>query len=163
VTAPSFTVPLVEHARTPFPPDIDITPTSGRYVGFFENRHGEQLVYVHERGSDPVLYHGDYEWQPVTVTTPVIARVGTIATWQVGELIVDEAEALWLAGCLSASGASDANPATAIAMAFAEDAMTALREMPFEQRAEMMREARAEAKMRRAEEKKRGTGPSHEQ
>ena len=162
MTAPSFTVPLVEHADTPFPSDIDITPTSDRYVGFFENLHGEQLVYVHGRGSDPVLYHGDYEWLPVTVTMPVFARVATIATWQVGELIVDEAEALWLAGCLSASGGSDANPATAIATAFLADAMNTFQEMPSEQRAEMMSEARAEAKRRRAEEKKRGNGPSRE-
>ena len=115
----TFSVPLEEHAKTTFPEDVDITPTAQRYVGFFENVHGEQLVYVHEHGVDPVVYHGDYEWKPVTVVMPkwrIMSK--TVAMWVVGDLIVNLAEALWLAACLSASNAVDGNPAEAIATSF---------------------------------------------
>jgi hypothetical protein len=144
----TFSVPLVEHANTPFPANVEITRTAQRYVGFFENRHGEQLVYVHERDSEPVLYHGDYEWNPVPATLPERSRTfGPLASWVIGgQLIVDEAEALWLAGCRSASGADDAQPAQALATPLVEEAMREMDEMPAEKRAEMMRKARAAAK-----------------
>jgi hypothetical protein len=146
----SFSVPLVEHAKTPFPTDVDITPTADRYVGFFENRHGEQLVYVHERGARPVLYHGDYEWQPTTATMPTFKRTQGMATWVIGdELIVDETEALWLAACLAASGATDANVAEVISTQLVEDAMKAMRELPAEQRDQIMRDARQAAREQR--------------
>jgi hypothetical protein len=149
----TFSVPLVEHGETPFPANVEITGTAERYVGFFENRHGEQLVYVHERGSEPVLYHGDYEWNPVPARLPTYKRTfGPLKSWVTGgTLIVDEAEALWLAGCLSASGAVDAQPAQAIATQLVDEAMKEMDEMPAEKRDEMMREARAEVK-RRAKE-----------
>jgi hypothetical protein len=147
----SFSVPLVKHADKPFPADVDIARTGQRYVGFFENRHGEQLIYVHDHDNEPALYHGDYEWRPVTVTMPTYTRSHGIAHWLISdELIVDDAEALWLAGCLAASGAVGGDAAEAIATQLLEDAMKAMREMPAEQREEMMRVARAEAKKRRS-------------
>jgi len=145
----TFSVPLVKHGEKFFPTDVDIARTGQRYVGFFENSHGEQLVYVHERDSEPALYHGDIEWRPITATMPTYARSHGIAHWQISdELIVDDAEALWLAGCLAASGAVDGNAAEAIATQLLEDAMKTIGQMHAEQREEMMREARAEAKKR---------------
>ena len=65
-------------------------------------------------------------------------------------MILDETEALWLAGCLAASGASADNAAEAIAAQLLKDAMKAMDEMPVEQRDKLLREARAEAKKGRA-------------
>jgi hypothetical protein len=146
----TFSVPLVEHAGTPFPADVDVTVTRQRYVGFFENPHGEQLVYVHEHGADPVVYHGDFAWDPVTATMPARARQEGLAYWHVGNMILDETEALWLAGCLAASGAITGNAAEAIADQLVKDAMQSIEEMPAEQRDKLLREARAEAKKRRS-------------
>jgi hypothetical protein len=150
----SFSAPLVEHARKPFPADVDVTPSAQRYVGFFANRHSEQLVYVHERGAQPVLYHGDYEWQPITVAMPTFERKGQLATWVIGDqLIVDETEALWLAGCLAASGATDANVAEAISTQLFEDAMAQMRELPAEQRDQLWRSARDAARKKRDDDR----------
>jgi hypothetical protein len=60
----ALTFTLGAHAGVPFPVDVELERTRDRYIGFFENHFGEQLVYVHERGSQPVLYHADLEWDP---------------------------------------------------------------------------------------------------
>lgn len=45
-------------------PGLDVSERPGRYVGCFENRYGEQLVFVHD-ASEPTasLYLGDVDWQ----------------------------------------------------------------------------------------------------
>jgi hypothetical protein len=41
----------------------------GRYLGYFENRFGEQFVFVHEDGElDARVFCGDVDWQPRRVT-----------------------------------------------------------------------------------------------
>jgi hypothetical protein len=41
----------------------------GRYVGYFENAVGEQLVFVHDDGgADATLYVGDVDWEPRRVS-----------------------------------------------------------------------------------------------
>jgi hypothetical protein len=55
------------------------------YVAYFENEHGEQLIFVREpRAKHGVLLHSDLEWEPKPVAGP---------------------EAVWLKACLVASGA----------------------------------------------------------
>ncbi|MCC7369264.1 MAG: hypothetical protein IT306_12620 [Chloroflexi bacterium] len=64
----------------------EVETRSGRYVGYFENRHGEQLVFVYDRGdAAATLYHGDNDWEPVEVIDG-----------RQTELILDDAELLWL-------------------------------------------------------------------
>ena len=41
----------------------------GRYLGYFENKFGEQLVFVHDDGeSDAVVLLGDLGWEPCRVS-----------------------------------------------------------------------------------------------
>src|ERR1700738_100238 len=48
-------------------PAIDERP--GRYLGYFENRFGEQLVFMHEDGElDATVFHGAVDWEPRRVT-----------------------------------------------------------------------------------------------
>lgn len=97
--------PLAVHGGSVFPSDVDLRPSPDRYVGFYENMHGEQLVYVHERDRDPLLFHGDHGWSPVTATWPEIQTLpGTpLAPWVAGDLILNQGEVLWLSSCLDAS------------------------------------------------------------
>ena len=46
-----------------------IEERSGRYIGYFENAFGEQLVFVHDDG-DPyaTLFLGDIDWEPRRVS-----------------------------------------------------------------------------------------------
>lgn len=49
------------HHRSPAP-DVDRRP--GRYLGCFENRYGEQLVFMHDAGEPTAsLVVGDVDWQ----------------------------------------------------------------------------------------------------
>ena len=44
-------------------PAIEERP--GRYLGYFENKFGEQLVFVHEDGElDATVFGGDVGWEP---------------------------------------------------------------------------------------------------
>ena len=88
------------------PPDI--APTEDRYVGYYENLHGEQLIYVHERDQQPVIYHSDTAWKPHPAVEP---DLGPLGGWVVGDLIVDGAEALWVLSMLAGSRATDGDPA----------------------------------------------------
>ena len=46
-----------------------IEERAGRYLGYFENKFGEQFVFVHEDGEpDAVVFHGDVDWDPHRVT-----------------------------------------------------------------------------------------------
>ena len=41
----------------------------GRYLGYFVNKFGEQLVFVHEDGEpDATVFHGDVDWEPRRIT-----------------------------------------------------------------------------------------------
>jgi hypothetical protein len=76
----------------------------GRYLGYFENKFGEQLVFVHEDGEgDAVLFHGDVDWEPYRVTD-----AGGLP--DVGDLVLNEEEgafgiACWIATAWRREGA----------------------------------------------------------
>ena len=49
-------------------PVIEERPGRG-YLGYFENRFGEQLVFVHDDGElDATVFLGDVDWEPSPVT-----------------------------------------------------------------------------------------------
>jgi hypothetical protein len=96
-------VPLVEHGGDRFPKDISLEPSADRYIGFYQNQHGEQIVFVRERGQEPQLFHGDFGWSPLEAVWPEISTAIPLAHWVSGQLILDQAEVLWLAACLQAS------------------------------------------------------------
>lgn len=98
-------ITLLEHGEERFPPEVDLEPSADRYVGFYENEHGEQLIFLRERGKQPKLYHGDYGWKPVPAVWPEKQRLGSLAPWVAGDLVLDQGEVLWLVSCLEASGA----------------------------------------------------------
>lgn len=100
----SLSVPLVPHGGEPFPAGVDIEPSEQRYVGFYENQHGEQLVFVHEKGKEPTLYHGDCGWEPLRAEWPQISTlIPDLSPWVSGDTILDDGEVLWLAASLAAS------------------------------------------------------------
>ena len=70
----------------------------GRYLGYFENKFGEQLVFVHEDGeAEAVVFHGDVDWDPRRVTD-----AGGLP--DVGDLILDREEWTFLVACWIATG-----------------------------------------------------------
>jgi hypothetical protein len=102
----SLSFPLAPHGGEPFPAGVDIEPSEQRYVGFYENQYGEQLVFVHEKGKEPTLFHGDCGWDPVRAEWPQISTlIPTLSPWVTGDTILDDGEVLWLASCLAASNA----------------------------------------------------------
>lgn len=72
-----ITYNLDPHGGTAFPADVDPTGPD-RYVGYHENQHGEQVVYIHDKGESPIVYHGDNDWRPQAATLPEMGRLG----WQ---------------------------------------------------------------------------------
>jgi len=101
-----LSIPLVVHGGEEFPAEVDLEPSGRRYVGFYENQYGEQLVFVHEEGSDPILYHGDCGWKPIPAEWPQISSLSPLVSpWVTGDVILNQGEVLWLASCLHASGA----------------------------------------------------------
>jgi hypothetical protein len=91
-----------------------IEEAPGRYIGYFCNLHGEQWLFVRERGATTAeLYGGDVSWKPVELSArdfsqetrrqvhgaPVVGRDGEA-------VILDEPEMLWLAACWFASNIS---------------------------------------------------------
>jgi hypothetical protein len=57
---------LANHHPAPAPA-IERRP--GRYIGYFENTFGEQMVFVHDDGgADATLYLGDVDWEPRRVS-----------------------------------------------------------------------------------------------
>ena len=99
-----LSIPLAWHGGEGFPSDVDIEPSERRYVGFYENQHSEQLVFVHEKGKEPTLYHDDCGWEPIRAEWPQISvLVPTLSPWVTGSTILEDGEVLWLASCLAAS------------------------------------------------------------
>jgi hypothetical protein len=59
-------VDLTNHHPAPAPV---IEQRPGRYIGYFENAFGEQLVFVHDDGEmEATLYLGDVDWEPRRVS-----------------------------------------------------------------------------------------------
>jgi hypothetical protein len=82
------------------------------YVGYFVNQHGNQLVFVQRPGgAQAVLLHSDLRWQPERIS-PDALRIGVDGARAssvfgrvpiIGDVILNQAEALWLAACFEAS------------------------------------------------------------
>ena len=86
-------------------PAIEERP--GRYLGYFENKFGEQLVFMHEDGElDATVLHGDVDWEP----RPVRDASGLP---DVGDLVLNEEEHAFLMACWIATAwrRGDAQPA----------------------------------------------------
>jgi len=67
---------------------------SGQYLGYFENRYGEQMIFVFKRGNRTgQLYAGDAGWE-----TPYEVVDGLVK-----ELILSLEEGLWLRACWEAA------------------------------------------------------------
>ena len=65
----------------------------GRYLGYFENKFGEQLVFVHDDGErDAMVFLGDVDWEPRRVSD-----AGGLP--DVGDLIVNDEERAFVAAC----------------------------------------------------------------
>ncbi len=72
-------------------PTIEERP--GRYLGYFENKFGEQLVFVHEAGElAATLFHSDVAWEPRRVTD-------ASGLPGVGDLVLNEEERAFLMAC----------------------------------------------------------------
>lgn len=79
---------LTNHHRAPGPV---IEPRPGRYIGYFENAFGEQLVFVHGEG-DATLYLGDVDWEPRRVSD-------ASGLPDVADLILNREERAFLCAC----------------------------------------------------------------
>jgi hypothetical protein len=86
------------HAAACGDPPIVAAGESDRYVGYFENRFGEQWVFTYDRANgDAVLRGGDIGWN----------TNHAVVNGAVGDLILGEEEQAWLRACwLAASGRS---------------------------------------------------------
>ena len=78
------------------PPRIDGN-TQGRYHGYFENEYGEQAMFVYDRQTGTGnLWMGDYGWEHAIAVVDGVAQ----------DLILNEAETLWLRACWLAASAA---------------------------------------------------------
>ena len=67
---------------------------AGGYRSYFENMHGEQLLFHQARGeSRASLWHGDVDFKRFVVFR------GQIEEGQIEEIVLDLGEKLWLIGC----------------------------------------------------------------
>ena len=80
------------------PPQFD-GDAAGRYHGYFENEYGEQTIFIFDRQTRTgTLWMGDNGWEN---TIPVVEGVAQ-------DIVLDEAETLWLKACwLAAATSSD--------------------------------------------------------
>jgi hypothetical protein len=73
------------------PPVIEERP--GRYLGYFVNKFGEQLVFVHDDGdAHATLFHGDVDWEPYRVTDAG-------GRPDAGDLILNDEECAFVIAC----------------------------------------------------------------
>ena len=78
------------------PPCIDDRSPS-QYLGYFENQHGEQAVFVYDRDSrQAMVYVGDAGWQ----------MPHTVVEGSIPDLILSEIEQLWVRACWQAATAN---------------------------------------------------------
>jgi hypothetical protein len=81
---------LTNHHPAPAPA-IERRP--GRYIAYFENAFGEQLVFVHDDGAaDATLYLGDVDWEP-----RLVSEANGLP--DVGDLILNREERACLCAC----------------------------------------------------------------
>ena len=74
------------------PPRIE--ERSGQYLGYFENRYGEQMIFVFDQESDTgQLYAGDAGWETPYEVMDGVAR----------GLVMEPEEVLWLRACWAAA------------------------------------------------------------
>jgi hypothetical protein len=79
------------------PPHIDEL-RANQYLGYFENEHGEQAVFVYDRdASQAILYMGDAGWQ-----TP-----HTVVDGAVPDPVLSETERQWVRACWQAATANN--------------------------------------------------------
>src|SRR5262245_6361833 len=84
----TLTIRNQNEGRMPVPPP-------GAYVGYFENQHGEQWVYIDAREvGAPMLYGSDLDWEECPVDEPGV----------VPGVVLEGTEADWLRACWLASG-----------------------------------------------------------
>jgi hypothetical protein len=75
------------------PPRID----DSRYLGYFENQHGEQAVFVYDRdSSQAIVYIGDAGWD----------APHAVVDGAVPDLVLSETERLWVRACWQAATAN---------------------------------------------------------
>jgi hypothetical protein len=93
---PLFSVRNHHVAECGTPPRIDdLRP--GQYLGYFENQHGEQAVFVYDRDArQAMLYLGDTGWE----------KPHKVVEGAVPDLIVSETERLWVRACWQAATAN---------------------------------------------------------
>ncbi len=65
----------------------------GRYLGYFENKFGEQLVFVHDDGeADAAVLLGDVGWEPRRV-------IDADGLPDAGDLILNDEERAFVIAC----------------------------------------------------------------
>jgi hypothetical protein len=96
VDAPLLSVRNHHSAECGKPPRIDDRGPS-QYLGYFENQHGEQAVFVYDRvASHAIVYLGDAGWD-----TPYGVVDGAVP-----DLVLSETERLWVRACWQAATAN---------------------------------------------------------
>ena len=77
--------------HTVAPPVVEERP--GRYLGYFVNKFGEQLVFVHDEGdAHATVFLGDVDWEPRLITD--------VGGWpDAGELILNKEEGAFVFAC----------------------------------------------------------------
>jgi hypothetical protein len=94
---PLFSVRNHHSADCGIPPHIDDRSPS-QYLGYFENQHGEQAVFVYDRdSSQATVYIGDAGW----------AAAHAVVDGAVSELVLSETERLWVRVCWQAATANE--------------------------------------------------------
>ena len=94
--SPLFSVHNHHSADCGTPPRIDDHSPS-RYLGYFENQHGEQAAFVYDRdSSQAIVYIGDAGWE---------AR-HAVVDGAVPDLVLSETERLWVRACWQAATAN---------------------------------------------------------
>ena len=69
---------------------------SDQYLGYFENQHREQAVFVYDRdSSQAIVYMGDAGWETSY----------TVVDGAVPDLVLSEVERLWVHACWQAATA----------------------------------------------------------
>ena len=93
---PLFSVRNHHVAECGTPPRIDDLRPS-QYLGYFENQHGEQAVFVYDRdSSQAIVYIGDAGWD-----APHAVIDGAVP-----DLVLSETERLWVRACWQAATAN---------------------------------------------------------
>ena len=74
------------------PPRIN-ADDANQYVGYFENPHGEQALFIYDRDAQTaVVYLGDAGWD----------TAHAVVDGRVPDLVLNESERLWLRACWQA-------------------------------------------------------------